>query len=200
MKQTLKEAVNQHVKDVQLSTEQLKALGMPKSSASKEYFLPQSWYSMSGIAALILMAVLFLPERFIDRDSGLMVDQIVMEVVENHLHQKPLEVNASQLSGIRDYFTRIDFAPIESNFVRGKNLSLIGGRYCSLQGVTAIQLRFKPVGSDGVNTLYQLAYDPKIFKSLPNLDNGEQPITVNSSGIKVTIWIEKGLLFALTEG
>jgi len=46
--------------------------------------------------------------------------------------------------------------------------------------------------------LYETIYNPKIFNYLPNLDEGEEPITVYAKGVQVEIWVEKGLLFAQT--
>jgi hypothetical protein len=199
MKHSLKEAVNKQMSSVQLSTGQLKKLDVLQTSVPEQSQHFDWWYSLFGVAAMVMLTVLFLPDRIINRDSGLMINEIAMEVVKNHLHQKPLEIKGNQLSSIRDYFTRLDFAPVESEFLQSKDISLIGGRYCSLQGITAAQLRFKSISKKGVNTLYQVNYDPNIFKSLPDFDNGEEPVSVYSSGIKVTIWVEKGVLFALTE-
>jgi hypothetical protein len=33
----------------------------------------------------------------------------------------------------------------------------------------------------------------------PDFDQGEMPVSTYANGIKVTLWVEKGLLFALTE-
>lgn len=198
MKHSLKEIVNKETKSIQLSSEQLQTLDTLQLATAKQRPSNQKWSSMVGIAAMLLLTVLFLQERFLG-SSGTMINEIAMEVVKNHLHQKPLEVNASQLASIRSYFTRLDFVPVQSEFMQSKNLSLLGGRYCSLQGITAAQLRFKSVNIDGVHTLYQVGYDPDIFKTLPDVDNGESPVIVYDSGVKVTLWVEKNVLFALTE-
>lgn len=199
MKYSLKESVNKQMNSIQLSTDQLSKLNALQSSVEKQRHSFLWWHSMVGVAAMVMLTVLFLPDRVINRDSGLMINEIAVEVVKNHLNQKPLEVNGNQLSNIKDYFIRLDFAPVESEFLQSKDISLMGGRYCSLQGITAAQLRFKSISEEGTNTLYQVGYDPEIFKLLPDFDNGEAPITVYSKGIKVTIWVEKGVLFALTE-
>jgi hypothetical protein len=198
MKQSLKQIVDQQIESVQLSREQLDELDLLQSSAPKHKKLSRWWYSMAGLAAMIMLLVLSQQDSFIG-DNNLLINELAMEAAKNHRYQKPLEVNAKQLTTLRHYFTELDFSPINSEFLQSKNLSLMGGRYCSLQGVTAAQLRFKSVSADGVKTLYQVDYDPKIFKSLPNFDKGEQPVTTYSNGIKVTLWVEKGVLFALTE-
>jgi len=199
MKQSLKQTVKQQMASIELSNTQLNTLDTLQLSNTKPSQENRWWYSLVAAAAMIMLVILSVPNSFLGKDDGSMISQLAMEAAKNHLQQKPLEVSAGQLSGIRGYFTRLDFSPIESEFLQSKNLSLIGGRYCSLQGVTAAQLRFKPVSDDGVKTLYQVGYDPKIFKDLPNFDKGEEPITVYSKGVKVTLWVEKDVLFALTE-
>jgi hypothetical protein len=130
---------------------------------------------------------------------GWLVAEIAAEVVDNHLHMKPLEIEGNELASVGAYFDRLDFQPIESRYLADIGLDLLGGRYCSLQSITAAQLRFKSLGSDKLHTLYQVGYDPAVFKALPNLDEGDQPISVFNRGVKVTIWVEKGVLLALTE-
>ena len=119
--------------------------------------------------------------------------------MQNHLHRKPLEVRSNSLEVIRGYFTGLDFLPVASEYLPNIGLELMGGRYCSLQGITAAQLRLKATGSDEVHTLYQVGYDPAVFKALPDFDRGEAPVATWSGGVKVTLWVEKGILFALTE-
>lgn len=127
-----------------------------------------------------------------------MEQKIAEEVVKNHLNQKPMEVVASDIHAIRQYFTRLDFAPMQSRLINDTKQALQGGRYCSIQGVTAAQLKFKDMQTGTVNTLYQTVYDPAVFKLLPDIAGGAVPVTVYAKGVMVDIWVEKGLLFALT--
>jgi hypothetical protein len=87
--------------------------------------------------------------------------------------------------------------PVESSLQVLNNLQLIGGRYCSLQGITAAQLRMKQ--GENLQTLYETEYVPDVFGDLPILEKGEEPQVVYAKGIKVKVWVEKGLLFALTD-
>lgn len=202
MKNLLKDTAREKIENIQLSTDQLEALDALQLNSSHDQTRHkrnrQWWYRMAGVAAVVaLMMGLLLPNLIKTPDS--LITEIAAEVVKNHLHRKPLEVKTSQLDDIRGYFTRLDFVPVRSNYLDSKRLSLMGGRYCSLQGVTAAQLRFESSGNDGVNTLYQVGYDPEVFRSLPDYDQNQTPVTTYSSGIKVTLWVEKGVLFALTE-
>ena len=204
MSDSLKKLAHDYLEKISLNSEQLKALDNLQEDVEHTYNqvkTPRKWgYAMASMAAIILLTVGFLlPERMQMSDN--LVAELAEEVVQNHLHRKPLEVNTNQLGGILAYFTRLDFSPIGSHYLEnsGSDLSLIGGRYCSLQGVTAAQLRFTSIGKNEISTLYQVGYDPKTFKQLPDYDQGETPVTTYSNGIKVTLWVEKGVLFGLTE-
>ena len=65
--------------------------------------------------------------------------------------------------------------------------------------MSAAQLRMSQPGRNGVQTLYQTEYRRDVFGRLPMLEKGEAPVTEYVKGITVRIWVEKGLLFALTE-
>jgi hypothetical protein len=122
---------------------------------------------------------------------------IAVEVVNNHLNMKPLEVKAATLSKVRGYFTKLNFMPVGSKLDAMASLQLLGGRYCSLQGITAAQLRLKQ--GKNLQTLYQTEYISAVFGGFPYLEKGEEPLIVYAKGVKVKIWVEKGLLFALTD-
>lgn len=200
MKTPLNEALRAHTESQQLNETQLQELHdlqqqyQPADDSRKH----RGWF-VAAAASLLIVLVAGLVQRYPVSTQQDLVAEIAAEVVGNHLHMKPLEIEGREIASIRSYFTRLDFEPLESRYLVDTGLDLLGGRYCSLQGVTAAQLRFKNLGSDNLHTLYQVGYDPAIFKALPNTDEGEQPISVFSKGVKVTIWTEKGLLLALTE-
>ena len=128
-----------------------------------------------------------------------MTERIALEVARNHIKLKPLDVETDSMEGIRHYFTDLEFVPAESSLLAGADLELVGGRYCSIQSVPAAQLRITVPYSNRQQTLYQTEYQKDIFGPLPVLERGHAPVTVNVKGITVRIWVEKGLLFALTD-
>ena len=201
---TLKSAIkNQHTAK-HLSPQQLQQLMAlqqqyaPQTDQKRLSPLIKSFFTLA--ASILLIILLFSPHSWTDKSSKNLIHQkIAHEVVKNHLHLKPLEVNTQNIVDIQAYFKQLTFRPIESQLV--KQLfpnQLLGARYCSIQGITAAQLRFKNTQKDVIHTLYQVAYHPKIFQYIPNIDQNQTPISVYSQGIKVTLWQEKGLLFALT--
>lgn len=109
---------------------------------------------------------------------------------------------------MRGYLTQLDFRPLTSDAPALANLSLQGGRYCSIQGAPAAQLRLRPdanlnaAGDDGddVQTLYQARYDPERLGPLPDRDRDETPVRLRARGLTVLLWVEGGVVFALVRG
>lgn len=197
MKRSMKEAIRHQAEQQSLSQTQLsalQALQVPERSTKsfRHYYLAGTLAASLMVAALLLVFL----QPVTQKD---LIQEVAAEVVQNHLHLKPLEVESRDLNVLRNYFDRLDFRPVQSRYLEQIGLQLAGGRYCSLQGITAAQLRFNKLGSDQVHTLYQVSYDPKVFQKLPLYDQGETPVSTFANGVKVTLWVEKGILFALTE-
>ena len=122
--------------------------------------------------------------------------EIADEVARNHVKMKPLEVQTEQLSQLRDYFTQLDFTPVNSSFLtKSSDSKMLGGRYCSIQGLTAAQIRFSQKDKQPL-TLYEVQYDPSLYGEQPILEQGDKPIELIVRGVAVSIWVEKGLLMA----
>jgi len=120
------------------------------------------------------------------------IDAIADEVVYNHLKLKPLEVESGNFLETQRYFTKLDFVPTETKQT-DLSTTLIGGRYCSIGGSSAAQLRFSETNGN-IATLYQVSYDPEKYGDIPILNKGDLPLEVLHSGLKVTLWVENGLL------
>lgn len=153
---------------------------------------------LAAVFFTALFTFLLIPrEEVIIKDS--MVQLIANEVVKNHLNLKPLEVNTNSIDSLIHYFTQLDFLLRPSREVINFKETLIGGRYCSLQGITAAQLRFTTSIERTTNTLYQTEYRKEVFGQLPDIDHKQKPLIAWAKGIKVKIWVEKGILFAVTD-
>ncbi|NRB37598.1 MAG: hypothetical protein HRU20_03915 [Pseudomonadales bacterium] len=126
--------------------------------------------------------------------SDQMVEAIAMEVSKNHLKMKPLEVSSDDFSSVRDYFSELDFSPTRSDYFLADAGPMLGGRYCSIQGVTAAQLRYQVQGSNQSQSLYETTYDIAVFGELPVIEKDGIPIKTFARGLAVDIWVEKGLL------
>ncbi len=195
MKKQLKLVIQEKVNKPALSDNQLAAF--QKLQNKTEPAKPGSrWVLITGAAAVILVAVFSLKNfSYPERD---MVQLIASEVVANHLHLKPLEVNTATIDGIQKYFTHLTFKPISTALVPDLSEKLLGGRYCSIQGISAAQLRLQSKNGTVLNTLYETEYRQDIFGKLPDINKGEKPVTAWAKGIAVKIWVENDVLFAMT--
>jgi hypothetical protein len=198
MNNPLKQSVRDMLESYSLSDEQLQKLESLTVKAAPHQVRRISVYPLAIAAAVVAFLLAFLLTPLLVEQNDIH-ERIAMEVANNHIKLKPLDVETSSIEGIRDYFKKLDFIPVDSKLVNQAGLELIGGRYCSLQGITATQLRFRKPDTGSVQTLYQTEYRKDIFKNIPVLEEGNEPIDIYVKGIKVKIWVEKGLLFALTE-
>jgi hypothetical protein len=203
MNRPLKQAVCEHFKQRALSTDQLEHLEvlmamnsprLPRHHRRASFLV--GWSAVAAIAAFLAVIVLFPPDQL---ESVPMAERIALEVARNHIRVKPLDVETGTMKGIRRYFTDLEFVPVESSLLASADLELLGGRYCSVQSLPAAQLRLTAPGNDGLQTLYQAEYRKDILGPLPVLEEGDHPINISVKGVSVRIWVEKGLLFALTE-
>lgn len=153
----------------------------------------KTWYALSAFAAslvlVFMLSINFLPGR------ADLSNKIADEVAMNHIKMKPLELKTSSMAPLRDYFTELDFSVVGSRLLSKQNNIMLGGRYCSIQGVAAAQIRYETVTGQKV-TLYEVGYDVQRYGDIPRIDQGELPLSIDVKGINVSLWVEKGLLMA----
>ena len=152
---------------------------------------------VASVIMLVMLTVFFWQGARTNTFEG-----IVDEVAVNHIKQRPMELHARSMTQIQSFFKELEFSPANSEHLLSHfNLAesdLIGARYCSIQGETAAQLRYQTLKGSH-STLYEVGYDQKLYGDLPMISEGEKPQTVMVKGLKVSVWVEKGLLMALVE-
>ncbi len=194
----LKKALRDHVGRRGLQGHQLERLEqLLRARASPRRVLPMGWHWVGAAGLFVFAFVLGLMLPWPETASDMPL-RIAEEVVGNHLKLKPLEVQGRDLAKLGEYFSELDFVLRDSGELAVAGLDLLGGRYCSLQGNSAAQLRLRDA-QGRLHTLYQVPYDRAAFSDLPRVEEGEKPQQVYASGVGVRIWVEKGILFALTE-
>ncbi len=207
MDTSFKQSAKQFIEQQRLDSEQLAkfehllAGHMAEESSTADHLIQTGDVSrpkmrlrsyMALAASLILILTLSL--NFYPREPA-MSWKIADEVAMNHINMKPLEINAQRIEPIREYFTELDFSVVSSNLFSKQNNLLLGARYCSIQGVSAAQIRYQTDTGNKV-TLYEVGYDAKLYGELPKPESGEQALEIYVRGVRVSIWIEKGLLMA----
>ncbi len=201
----LKQAVRQHQTAQRLKSEQLDhLLAMQTAQREPDHSLTirRQLLALSAVAGITLAFLLgwlvqWQSMTVIEPWANPIIARIADEVVLNHLNLKPMEIETGDIAELRAYFKQLDFHLVETALIASADSGLIGGRYCSIQEGIAVQLRMKSAGSIA-RMLYQTRYDSRRIGEIPNLDRGERPITTMARGIPVKIWVEHGLLFALT--
>ena len=196
MKQVLKNTVKDYVESQQLSNGQLQ--GLTKIMNDKHDNQKRKNFSQVRAIATVLVLSLALGMFWsFGVNNQTDVSRLIAEEVSyNHLKMKPMEVSSTSLSEVCAYFSKLEFSLSPSQFVANNNLQLIGGRYCSIQGEAAAQLRMRDQVTGEIQLVYQAPYDKELFRELPKLREGQDPIRHFVNGIGVDVWVEKGILFA----
>lgn len=188
----LKDAVRAHVESQSLDDEQLAHLNalLEAPPAPRRARWP---LAMLALACAVLLAIGFWAWRA--PDSRL--DAIAAEVARNHVKLKPLEVEAETVPEVQPFFASLEFRLVsDSKLLTPKPLRLRGGRFCSIQGEDAAQLRYAR-GEETVS-VYMAPYDPGVMGRVPDIDRAETPARVRAAGLDVLIWVEHGVLMAAT--
>jgi hypothetical protein len=189
-------AMQEHIASNKLDTKRMENLLQMQQKHQKTTKKSKpiiTWFASVAALAMVVLLVF----QFSQRQPEI-ITLIADEVAKNHLKLKPLEVRTGQISDVQSYFDKLDFLPVSSiSFKQKTKASLMGGRYCSIQGSSAAQLRYKKLDGEKV-TLYETNYSD-IFSDIPNIDKGQLPIKTYARGVEITMWIEKGLLMVTAD-
>jgi anti-sigma factor RsiW len=196
----LKTALQQHLQAERLADHQMRAL-MALVSSGKTRHVPadRRWLITVAIAVFSAAFSIGLMTVFPDvtpRYDHTLLVRIADEVALNHIHRKPLESESSRISDVDHFFDNLGIRLTEPDLITGKGWRLRGGRYCSIQGITAAQLRYQD-NDEGIHTVYQVPYRVDRHGRVPNRDLGDTPLEIVSRGVRVSIWVDHGTLFAV---
>jgi hypothetical protein len=182
----LGQAVREHIEDVRLSDAQFAELQAMQAAPR-----PSRRWVLGGLVAAVAAVAVWGGGARVDP----LAEAIAQEVARNHIKLKPLEVESARMDDVRAFFGELDFVPIDSAVVAASGTTLLGGRYCSLQGVQAAQLRV--ADGDDVHSLY-MAPDRAQFDAIPDVSAGGRPWRVYANGLEVQIWREQDVVLAMT--
>ena len=175
---------------------QLQNIGHSSFSLSAWFTQRQHLITLTSLVASMALFFLVLNSHWFS-DGNLDIQQrIALEVTANHLKIKKLDIETSSMNELQKYFEHMDFSPYFSTRINVKNLKLLGGRYCTLQGVIALQLRLQSPSGDIV-TYYQSLYDSEHFGNIPDVDQGDMPSVIHKRGLEIMIWKEGDVVTVL---
>lgn len=182
MSHNLKSALQEHYQSIELNSVQLSQL---KSRRMHVW----SWSRHGVVAAacsLLLAGTLFFGSKLY---STPVISQIAKEVHYNHKKDMPSEVLTSDYNELNVALDRLDFKVVPSQRLAGK-VRLLGGRYCSIQGKIAAQLKVQHQDHVRPSTLY-------LFKDVSDYELQNAVIEQHQTDVRIEIWREGALGFAL---
>jgi len=143
-----------------------------------------------GIAATLLLIILGSGALLLqhNRHHADLTWLVAKEIAVNHNKRLAIEFPASDYRALNRMMSKLDFSSVGSSRLPVEQYQLLGGRYCSLQGQLALQLKLK----DRAGNRYTL-YQTPLSKTLAVIPEGEQLI----DGLRITLWREGGLLLGL---
>jgi len=187
-------SVKTYYEQAELSEEQLQKLAAMQESAGisqqeegvstvRKQRLPNGWLRIMAAASIVLaLALIFV----INPDS--VTERVAQEVAMNHNKALTVEYPTNSYEVLSKQMDKLDFTLRVPSEAVQQGLALVGGRYCSIQGQLAAQIKLSD--SDGrIYTLYQT-------------HSGEQLKSINAGQLQldhvdIQLWEEQGLLFAL---
>jgi len=180
----LEQELNNYYRSKRLASHRITAIQasvheMGRTRRRVSYLIP--------VAALVLLTIGIGFWLHMSTDS--ITHQVVAEIGHNHRQHGALVVESDQYGVVQAALSKLDF-PIQPR--RGElvqDFALIGGKYCSIQGSRAAQLKLNHRNSSTIYTLYVLPMD----------DNTKavEPGVYETNGIQVELWTDQMLIYGL---
>lgn len=117
-------------------------------------------------------------------------DLVFAEIAMNHNKQLAMEYQSDDYQQLSALMTRLEF-PLNQPPSLGGQHQLVGGRYCSIQGQLAAQLRLTQPDTLATETLYVTPLNEK----LRSIDTGLR----TQDGVSVETWRDERLFYALAK-
>jgi hypothetical protein len=188
----MKDTVRNHFAGYRLSGDQLQRLQDVQSRFSSP--LPvaaaKGFRSRTTLVAVLVCLVIAVFAWRHPWDQTINMSSLAAELAYHHNKRMVMEVESASLDEVRAYLGKLDFTPIESQRFPSAEWELVGGRYCSLKGHLAAQLRMRNKTTGETCTFYQLLTPPGVTGLAGTFEDFEQ-------GVKVEIWQERGLLLGV---
>ncbi|GMR07255.1 MAG: hypothetical protein BMS9Abin26_0257 [Gammaproteobacteria bacterium] len=208
--QRLSEHLSQYYNSKRLSSETLARLTAMVESSSTGVdrkmkapptawrLWPRIWTSGGLLATTLILLIAFIGVFSLGRMIGegpgpgltgaSLTEAIAKEIARNHHKQEKVQFAVRSYAELRKKMPRLNFPTIASARVDPKRLRLLGGRYCSIRGQIANQIKLR----DEKGRIHTL-YETRASDAVAGFTEGELQI----DGLRISIWRESGLLFGL---
>ena len=143
-------------------------------------------YWLSGIAATLAVGLFGIHLALV---RATLADSVLREIAMNHRKGLAVEVAADRYDLIQEKLDRLGFPvrPGDAGLLSG--YELVGGRYCSINGGLAAQLKVRDRDTADLLTLYVT----DLTETLDSIGAGERVF----EGMRIRLWTEDSRFFAL---
>lgn len=189
MNRPLKNQVKEYFGQYELTSNQLQELEAAQENVQKGK-IARGYVRYGSIvaASLIIFSLIGYFWRITPRQMNL--ESLPQEIAYHHNKKMDSEIKTHSYPELKTFLAKLDFNLIQSKRLPSDEWELLGGRYCSLQGRLAAQIKIKNKKDNKVYTLYQLAIPEDIDSPIKSFE-------AYSGGAKVKIWSENDLLLGI---
>ncbi len=142
------------------------------------------------VAALVLLTIGIGLWLHMSTDS--ITHQVVAEIGHNHRQHGALVVKSNQYGVVQNALSELDFPVRPRREELVQDFLLVGGKYCTIQGLQAAQLKLNHRKSQVIHTLYVLP----ITDNIKDVELG----IYETNGVQVELWTDQLLLYGLAHG
>jgi len=201
MTEPVKYAVKELYSDIKLSPTQLGELRQSIDS-NREISQPSNKrsrsYRTTALASIAVLAATLCLSVFLIWPGQNKTQNVIADVVKNHLSQHELHYPTNSLVSLSGKFNYLGFMLFDSAWVSSiVQGSLIGARPCLILNKPSAQLRYQLDNNDWA-TVFQTRYDAAVYGDIPDISK-QEPIISTHAGVTVSLWQERGLLFAVAK-
>ena len=178
------ETIKRYYSSKSLSAAKVEAI-LAKSTRSRRSLFTR-YYKFVGVAALLLIGFIGLHQKL---NQAMMSESVLAEIAMNHQKRLNVEVISDQYPVVQEKLDQLDFSilPVKSELIM--NYTLLGGRYCSIHGGLAVQLKVREKASGEFMTLYVT----KLTDKLEDIT----PLDAEFDGVGIRLWKEDDRFFGL---
>lgn len=193
--QPLDKMLKQYYGQQQLSSEAMArmvaladSVDQNRQQQQKANFWQRRWGEQRklSLVASVMVALLLIPLLW-PADEPLLT-RVAKEVALNHNKQLASDYVTDSYQALAAVMDKLDFKPALPTRLKQVGYSMIGARYCSIQGGIAAQIKLASAEGEAV-TLYQTQLNPALAAL------GEQSYMVGN--IRVETWQEGEIFFSL---
>ncbi|VAW83968.1 hypothetical protein MNBD_GAMMA16-1785 [hydrothermal vent metagenome] len=148
----------------------------------------QTQRNISIAASLLLATVILFQWIFSTPTQQDLIASIAQEIAINHQKQFDSDFTETSYAELSNLMTKLNFKLVDPARLKEKGFQILGGRYCSLYGHIAAQVRLKN-NAGVIFTLYQTG-SHEAFKTLTEH-------TTQANGIEIEMWNEAGIFLGI---